>query len=506
MSHPTSLLELPNELLLLIGANLEKSSDISSLTRVNRRFAGLRASLLHKHAIKDRCGLPALHWAASKGYEGLARLLINKGFNVNLVLEGSRRRKYPYCSATVNPTALFHAVDSSSEAVVRLLLESGADANLQDKEYLQTPIYRAAVKPESTAIVRLLLEMRADTSLCDCKGRTVLYYVALRRSPWCNLENISLLLESGASPNVRETTRTGMTILHHMAARFNLKETVLRLLLKTGDINIRDGRGCTPLYYASECNMWYNARLLIQYGADLDVKGGEHGQTALHRAVKFEAKMIVKLLVEAGANHTIRDDSGRTALNPTMTRDLLFWAAEHGKVGVARRLLESGTDPSIRKDGRFLIHWTVLHNQLAVLDLLLEKGAGINTRTETGRTALHIAAAFAQEEMVKFLLEKGADADVMDNYGRMASDEIPLANPTPSQREVGRLLKEASNASTHQKTVRRSLHVYSLPPTPTHRSLLLSIPSVQPHSWVLPTYRNYATYRGNIIPPFPHLG
>lgn len=71
-----------------------------------------------------------------------------------------------------------------------------------------------------------------------------------------------------------------------------------------------------PLYVAVECKLLPIVKTLIRYGGKecLNQRNPE-GRTALHVAVKDEGYAVVAaLLVKAGADATLRDDSGRTPL------------------------------------------------------------------------------------------------------------------------------------------------------------------------------------------------
>jgi hypothetical protein len=62
------------------------------------------------------------------------------------------------------------------------------------------------------------------------------------------------------------------------------------------------------------------ARLLIRAGADVNRRLGDgsaagHGQTALHFAAGSRNPELVKLLLESGADPTIKESSGLTALD-----------------------------------------------------------------------------------------------------------------------------------------------------------------------------------------------
>ncbi|RYP70251.1 hypothetical protein DL771_005554 [Monosporascus sp. 5C6A] len=75
--------------------------------------------------------------------------------------------------ANVNQTRLSWAAKDGDEAVVRLLLEKGADLESKDKEFGQTPLSLAATNGHEV-VVRLLLEKGADLGSKDEYGRTPL--------------------------------------------------------------------------------------------------------------------------------------------------------------------------------------------------------------------------------------------------------------------------------------------------------------------------------------------
>jgi ankyrin repeat protein len=59
------------------------------------------------------------------------------------------------------------------------------------------------------------------------------------------------------------------------------------------------------------------------------------------------------------------------------------------------------------------------HNRVyQLVELLLKKGAAVDTRDEAGRTALHYAARRGHEELLQLLLEKEAAVHARDDEGR----------------------------------------------------------------------------------------
>jgi ankyrin repeat protein len=88
---------------------------------------------------------------------------------------------------------------------------------------------------------------------------------------------------------------------------------------------------------------------------------------------------------------------------------------------VAELLLQKGADIDARTDdGRAPLHTVVLGVGMEeVVQLLLAKGADINVKNNnTGQTPLHQLAEWHSERMLVFLLDKGADVNAKDNLGR----------------------------------------------------------------------------------------
>jgi Ankyrin repeats (3 copies)/Ankyrin repeats (many copies) len=104
----------------------------------------------------------------------------------------------------------------------------------------------------------------------------------------------------------------------HSAAFYGDLEMV-QILLEFGvDVDIKNRDGHTPLDYASASghrNDARVARLLVAHGADPNTRESIHGFTPLHRASKFGRIEIVRLLIEHGANVEVKNDGGSTPLD-----------------------------------------------------------------------------------------------------------------------------------------------------------------------------------------------
>jgi hypothetical protein len=96
--------------------------------------------------------------------------------------------------------------------LILLLLDEGADVNAKNtnKNYFkeeESALIYAAGNPHSASIIKLLLERGANVNIQDGKGRTAL----MRQAFWGGLEEVKLLLSKGADVNIKD--KNGRTAL-----------------------------------------------------------------------------------------------------------------------------------------------------------------------------------------------------------------------------------------------------------------------------------------------------
>jgi ankyrin repeat protein len=105
-------------------------------------------------------GFTALHYAAFFGQEEAARILVERGAEVEVVAR----------SESIHVTPLHSAAAGSHAEIVKLLLEAGADPNAaQDGGF--TPLHSAAQNDDRES-VEALLEAGADPSRANDEGKT----------------------------------------------------------------------------------------------------------------------------------------------------------------------------------------------------------------------------------------------------------------------------------------------------------------------------------------------
>ena len=97
-------------------------------------------------------------------------------------------------------------------------------------------------------------------------------------------------------------------------------------------------------------------------------------------------------------------------------------AAQRADWGVVRALVERGADVTVRQgDGATALHWAAYWNEVELADVLIGAGADVNAANDLGVTPLWAAAENRSAAMVERLLDAGANPDAA-----LLSGETPL--------------------------------------------------------------------------------
>ncbi len=338
--------------------------------------------------LRDETGQTPLQWAIRQRHEAVVRLLLEKGANFEA--------KDHYGDSQI---PLMWAAREGHEAVVRLLLEKGADIEgfeapdeiadgLKLDEDARTPLGQAAQNGHET-VVRLLLEKGACIEGKAGNG------APLSRAAQEGHEAIvRLLLEKGAFIEAEDGAPLFWAVKHG-------HEAVVRLLLEKGASIKVDGGA--PLFWAVQLGREAIVRLLLEKGSYIEAKAS----APLLWAVQLGHEAIVRLLLEKGASVEAEDGAP------------LSWAVKHGHEAIVRLLLEKGANAEANYKGTHtppLVRAIDQGNE-AIVRLLVENGANIEAKDNDGYTPLVRAAKVGGVAVMQLLLEKGANTEAKDSDG-----------------------------------------------------------------------------------------
>ncbi|KAL8726116.1 MAG: hypothetical protein Q9166_006908 [cf. Caloplaca sp. 2 TL-2023] len=294
---------------------------------------------------------------------------------------------------------------------IPLLLQRGLDINSEDPANGQTPLMFACRRGHA-ATVSLLLEHDASAETHNHSGGTALFEAVVHD----RVDVVAVLLQAPALNINEEHLHNAERTPLMFAAKDNYADVVDRLLQDPRiEINKKDLYGNTALHFAAKAGCSASVDLLLKH-AKINVNAVDHlGSTALISAATWDRSEIVEQLLVAGANPTLQDQDGGTALRR---------AIDLGNTAVVNILLEHDTvDDSIRDNtGRTLLHGAAATGRADVAKILIEQGLSINAQDSNGRTPLHEASRTGEAEVVSLLLAAGANRSIKDQWDRLPSD------------------------------------------------------------------------------------
>lgn len=145
--------------------------------------------------------------------------------------------------------------------------------------------------------------------------------------------------------------------------------------------------------------------------ANEDCLFGKDKNSALHLAIKNRRNAAALKLIEYGANPIHRNRNGVTPL---------MLAAQKGDLDVTIALLEYGANPCESNGHSSALIQACHFGHFDVVKILLEKGALVNQRNQTGTTALMRACQEGHTHIVKLLISYDADVECKNQDGMNA--------------------------------------------------------------------------------------
>ena len=382
---------------------------------------------------QDANNCSALFYACSGGHLLMVQFMITSNLEVN------------FCDAFHK--TLLHVV-TDVEVAKLLISKYGLKLDAKDQEEMM-PLHSAAERG-GIKIARYFMQCGADVDAKDFYGGSPLMVALYQKH--CKLEMVSLLINGGslveldiifsvafkrfeevyltpgivkllidASGKGVDAIICGKTFLHR-ACKYNL-ETARFLVERGADVNLQDDEGELPLHVAVKEGNIDIVQFLLEQGSEVDV-GDDCGSTPLLLAAEHGNVEASKLLLMHSNNIYITNQNSDTALHI---------GARRGLVEVVRSLLnfqtfEKQMSASQMKEeflqslllkqnirGRTALHEAVAGSpNTETVEMLLAYGSDVNAKDDSGITALHLAAFYAQLETMELLIKHGSEVNAVD--------------------------------------------------------------------------------------------
>lgn len=194
---------------------------------------------------------------------------------------------FPFWASAGSYEDFFKAVQFDNVRVVQGLLQRGFDPNTVNPDGV--PALMLAVREPSLKVAELLAaHPDTKTEVRNSNDESVLMLAAIKG----HLELVQKLVDNDADVN-----KTGWTALHYAASGGHVP-VIAHLLEHSAYIDAESPNGTTPLMMAAMYGSPEAVKHLIQAGADLTIKN-HLGLTALDFAVRGQ-RQNAKELIESG--------------------------------------------------------------------------------------------------------------------------------------------------------------------------------------------------------------
>lgn len=262
-----------------------------------------------------------------------------------------------------------------------------------------------AIKNGNNVEVKNLIDKWADVDAGYGKERPL--YVAIEAK---NLEAVTLLLEAKVKTNHNLTDEP--SFLHAAVNEEHLKITAL--LLENGAAINALFEGQTPLFWAVRKENVALVKALIAAGADATIKDPT-GKTAVDYAVTDEIHEIVKISFDA--LQSSRDKAQQERLNAEKAAqqkqefvDGFIQAIRDGNVALVQSYIDKGANVNHKGAlGATPLIEAAVSNQIAIFQLLLNNGAQIDERDDLSHTVNYYASPELKKIIRKAQKNKSKD-------------------------------------------------------------------------------------------------
>ncbi|XP_028823770.1 ankyrin repeat and SAM domain-containing protein 6 isoform X2 [Denticeps clupeoides] len=275
---------------------------------------------------RNRMGASVLSMAARGGHVHVAKLLLESGAFVDdydhlSFTEGNSNNNHRLseeCLSSeggrefLSATPLLVAAQLGHEALVRLLLDWGADVNFCQKTTGWSALMLATIGGK-VGVVQQLVERGADPDHLNVLAKTA-FEVAMQlgqKEVKGYLDSITTVRPQADDEKRRPDVFRALKLGNAQLVKDILEEDA-------SQVNIANADGASPLMIAAVSGQLEVVQLLVEKSADVDKQDSVHGWTALMQATYHGNKEVVKFLLSQKADVNLRSKNGHTAFDLVM--------------------------------------------------------------------------------------------------------------------------------------------------------------------------------------------
>ena len=294
-----------------------------------------------------------------------------------------------------------------------LLLRLLSDREADEKDQEGNTLLHLAIDTGDEDIIRLVVESGGSLLEKNGRGETA-YQLAERRRG-------------------QQRQKDNSTVWSYLVAVYAGDHVTVKTHL-CQDVSVRDKgfSGNTGLHAACRAGQTDIADLLIQLGADVNIKNKDH-HTPLYYAYQSSSPSLVSLLVKSGSevsrvHQTVLQgdaDALRTLIqqgadvkqqDPSMKCSLLHVACLMGHHDLVTCLVQQGAQVSAVDGGSCTpLHLACGQGDTQIVQYLITHRAGVNVVNSDKVTPLHIACSKGHTEIAKYLITHKACVNVVNS-------------------------------------------------------------------------------------------